>query len=83
MGDLSGLKTREDFKNRYTKAYPNEKPGAAPVNAGQLFRFVHEMKVGDAILLRRSHTHGISLGWVKGSTAIIPGSTPPFRSSAR
>jgi predicted Mrr-cat superfamily restriction endonuclease len=27
IGDLSGLKTREDFKNRYAKVYPPRKSG--------------------------------------------------------
>jgi restriction system protein len=66
VGDLSDLRTREDFKSRYARTYPNEKTGAIRVNAGQLFRFIHEMKVGDAILLRRSRTREISLGWVDG-----------------
>lgn len=40
MGDLSHFKTREDFKKRYEEVYPDVKPGAIPVSAGQLFRFV-------------------------------------------
>jgi restriction system protein len=31
------------------KTYPDAKPGAIPTNAGQLFRFVHEMQVGDLV----------------------------------
>jgi len=30
-----------------TLFYPEKKAGAIPVNAGQLFRFVHEAKSGD------------------------------------
>jgi restriction system protein len=78
IGDLSGLKTREDFKSRYAKVYPTEKAGAVPVQAGQLFRFVHEMKVGDAILLRRTHTREISLGWVKGEYEYNPNLDPTY-----
>jgi restriction system protein len=50
MGDLSRLKAdREVFKNAIIATYPNKKPGAVPNNAGQLFRFVHEMEVGDLV----------------------------------
>lgn len=78
IGDLSGLKTREDFKGRYAKVYPTEKAGAIPVQAGQLFRFIHDMKVGDAILLRRARTREISLGWVKGEYEYNPKLDPTF-----
>src|ERR1035441_8278098 len=44
MGNLSSLKDRDAFKEAVAKAYPESKPGAIPNNAGQLFRFVHEMK---------------------------------------
>jgi restriction system protein len=50
MGDLSAFKTRADFNKRYEEVYPNVKPAAIPVSAGQLFRFVHEMKVGDIVI---------------------------------
>jgi len=47
MGDLSALKPdRNAFKARVAEVYPDAKPGATPNNAGQLFRFVHEMKPG-------------------------------------
>jgi predicted Mrr-cat superfamily restriction endonuclease len=36
MGDLSPLRTRADFKRRYEEVYPDVKPAAIPVSAGQL-----------------------------------------------
>ena len=51
MGDLAALKPdRDAFKARVVEVYPEKKPGAIPNNAGQLFRFVHEMKVGDIVV---------------------------------
>ena len=51
MGDLSALKPdRDAFKARVASVYPEAKPGAIPNNAGQLFRFVHEMKLGDFVV---------------------------------
>src|SRR2546430_16596788 len=51
MGDLGKLRAdREAFKAKVAEAYPRKKPGAIPNNAGQLFRFVHEMKTGDVVV---------------------------------
>jgi len=42
IGDLSQLQAdRESFKHKMKQAYPDKKPGAIPVDAGQLFRPVH------------------------------------------
>jgi len=50
LGDLSKLAAdRDAFKAGVAKAYPDDKAGAIPVNAGQLFRFVHEIKTGDIL----------------------------------
>lgn len=50
VGDLSSLKTREDFSRAVTKAYPDFKPGKIINSAGQLHRFVREIKVNDRVL---------------------------------
>lgn len=45
MGDLGALTPdREAFKAQLAQAYPDTKAGAIPVNAGQMFRFMHEME---------------------------------------
>lgn len=50
IGNLSAIAAdREAFKAAIANAFPDAKPGAIPTNAGQLFRFVHEMKVGDLV----------------------------------
>ena len=50
-GDLGALAAdREAFKAKLAQVYPDKKPGAVPVNAGQLFRFVHEMRIGDIVV---------------------------------
>ena len=67
MGDLTLLgEDREAFKARVAEIYPEKKPGAIPNNAGQLFRFVHEMKVGDNIVYPSKRDHQIHLGIVEG-----------------
>lgn len=67
MGDLSLLKpTREAFKEAYIKAYPNSKKGAVANGAGMLFRFVHELKVGDYIIYPSRINREINIGIVEG-----------------
>ena len=47
MGDSGPIKSdREALKEKLARVYPEKKPGAMPVDAGQLYRFAHEMKNG-------------------------------------
>ncbi|MCA9028876.1 MAG: restriction endonuclease [Planctomycetaceae bacterium] len=78
MGDLSKLgATRDDFKEAVAAAYPQKKPGAIPNNAGQLFRFVHEMKEGDIVCYPSKADRQIHIGRISGGyvyrTDIEPG----------
>src|SRR5215470_5196095 len=51
ISDLSKLTAdREAFKKIVAETYPDAKPGVIPNYAGQLFRFVHEMKIGDFVI---------------------------------
>ncbi len=66
LGDLSKIDaTREAFKARLISTY-NSKPGAVPVNAGVLFRFVHEMKAGDLIVYPSKPNRMVNLGTIEG-----------------
>jgi len=67
IGDLAKLQPdRDAFKAAVAKAYPDKKPGAIPNNAGQLFRFVHEMKTGDLVAYPSKRDRQIHLGRVEG-----------------
>jgi restriction system protein len=73
VGDLSKIQPdREDFKARVVKAYPNDKPGSIPVSAGQLFRFLHEMKPGDMVLYPSKHDRIIHIGRIEGNYQYAP-----------
>ncbi|WP_316398027.1 restriction endonuclease [Bradyrhizobium sp. 33ap4] len=73
MGDLGVLAAdREAFKAKVAQAYPEKKPGAWPVNAGQLFRFVHEMKAGDIIVYPSKRDRQIHIGKVQGDYKYDP-----------
>jgi restriction system protein len=66
-GDLSQLDaTREAFKERIEATYPQMKPGAIPGSAGQLFRFMHEMKKGDLVIYPSKRDRQIHIGRITG-----------------
>jgi len=74
VGDLAALKPdREAFKAAVAKAYPEGKPGAIPVSAGQIFRFVHEMKAGDIVVYPSKRDRTINIGRVEGAYQYAPG----------
>lgn len=67
MKDLSVLvPTREAFKATLTVAYPHYKAGRIPGSAGQLFRFVHEMKPGDIAIYPSKRDRRVHLGKICG-----------------
>ena len=67
LGDLSSLgKNRDALKKKLAEVYPDMKPGAIPVAAGQLFRFVNEMKAGDIIAYPSKANRRIYLGRLVG-----------------
>jgi len=68
MGDLSKLApNREAFKDKCRIVYPKAKTGAIPINAGQQFRFVYEMKPGDYVLYSSKIQKKIYIGEVIGN----------------
>tara|TARA_B110000008_G_scaffold33462_1_gene29682 strand:+ start:761 stop:1780 length:1020 start_codon:yes stop_codon:yes gene_type:complete len=73
MGDLSQLASnRKAFKAAVTKTYPKKKLGAIPNNAGQLFRFLHEMKIGDLVVFPNKSTRKLHLGRIIGDYEYLP-----------
>jgi restriction system protein len=79
MGDLGHLKpTREAFRAAVIKAYPSAKPGAIPNSTGQIFRFVHEMRIGDLILYPSKIDRRVHIGVIDGPYAYFPESKQGF-----
>ena len=50
LDNVSDLNTREQFKQRYRDANPEDSPGRVAVNAGQVYRFAREIQQGDYVL---------------------------------
>ncbi|MEM8864198.1 MAG: restriction endonuclease [Planctomycetota bacterium] len=77
--DLTKLgSNREAFKAAVSEAYPNKKPGAIPNNAGQLFRFCHEMAVGDYIAYPSKRDRMIHLGEITGDYSYATDGEPGY-----
>lgn len=74
LGDLGDLgDDRDDLKLRLAAAYPTAKPGAIPVWAGLIWRFVKEMQVGDFVLSPRKADRTINFGVVDSEFYVEPG----------
>lgn len=79
VGNLETLPaTRDAFKARLIQYYPDKKPGAVPVEAGQLFRFIHEMADGDLVVYPSSVDRQIHIGQVTGPYEFHPEPQPEY-----
>jgi len=67
LGDLQKIPAnREAFKAAIKVAHPDTKPGSIPVQAGVLFRFLHEVRPGDLIVYPSKVDRMVNLGEVSG-----------------
>lgn len=67
VGDLTKIPpNREAFKQAVSTAYPDKKPGAIPVDAGTLFKFVNVIKAGDLVVYPSKSDRMVNIGRFKG-----------------
>lgn len=68
MGDVTSLPPdREAFKTRLMEVRPDRKRGYYPNAAGQIYRFIHEAKIGDLIVYPSKRDRQIHIGEITGS----------------
>jgi restriction system protein len=72
LGDMTPLKTREDFVHAVEGAYPSAKKGQIAVSAGQAFRFAREIKVGDSVITYDSSARVYLVGVIVGNYEYSP-----------
>jgi restriction system protein len=82
LGNLKDLgPTREDFKKKYAQVFAEaakKKPGTVPTSAGQLFRFAHEMAIGDHVVYPSKHTKTVHIGRITGEYYYDASIEPPY-----
>lgn len=67
LGDLSGIEIDRDLlKRRLAETYPTAKPGAIPVWAGVIYRFIAEMQIGDYVISPNKADRTLNFGIVEG-----------------
>ena len=73
MGDLSLIQANRDFfKEKYTETYPNAKKGSVATGAGMLYRFAHEVEIGDYVVFPSKIDHQINIGVIEGGYEYHP-----------
>lgn len=73
MGDLGKLgSSREDFRAKYVRVYPKVSKGSVGNGVGMLYRFVHEVQVGDYVVFPSKSDRQINLGVVKSGYLYEP-----------
>ena len=73
FGDLNKVEdSREAFKKHYQKSYPKGKKGAVGTCSGMLYRFIHEIKIGDYIVYPSKTDRMINIGIVEGEYTYNP-----------
>ncbi len=73
VGDLSKIKAdREEFKKKVALVYPGSKPRTIITYAGELYRFVHEIKTGDYAVFPSKRDRQVHIGVVDGEYKYDP-----------
>ena len=68
MGDLSAIEdNREAFKAKYQSVYPDAKKGSIPTASGMLYRFCHDVQIGDYIVFPSKKDRMVNIGEVTGN----------------
>ena len=73
IGDLSKIAPdRDAFKKKYTETYPDAKKMGIATSAGMLYRFAHEVQIGDYIVFPSKINREINIGTVESNYIYEP-----------
>lgn len=76
MGDLSTIPAeRESFREKYAAAFPDSKKGNIATSSGMLYRFAHEMQIGDYVVFPSKSDRMENIGVVEGDYQFVPDAT--------
>lgn len=67
LGDLSKLPSdREVIKEKVSESFPQKKSGGVSMDAGVIYRFVHQVSVGDYVIYPSKHDRLVNIGKFTG-----------------
>lgn len=73
LGDLSLIQADHDaFKEKYMEVYPDAKKGSIANGAGMLYRFAHEVEIGDYVVFPSKIDRQINIGVIEGGYEYHP-----------
>ena len=73
MGDLRKIEaSRDAFKTKYSQVFPDAKKGSIATGAGMLYRFCHEVQVGDFVIFPSKSNREVNIGVVEGDYTYDP-----------
>lgn len=79
MGDLGKIApNREAFKAALVAAYPDKKPGAVPVDAGSMFKFLHVIQAGDIVIYPSKFDRMVNIGRFMGEAFHVEGDADEY-----
>jgi restriction system protein len=78
VGDMTPLKTREQFTKAVQRGYPGARKMQVAISAGQAYRFVREMKPGDRVLTYDLGQREYLVGTITTDYAYKPTADHPF-----
>ena len=78
LGDITTFEKRSELVSKIQEAYPEYKKHKSANSAGQVFRFLKEIKIGDHILTYDPGTRSYYLGEVVGEYEYKPSLLPAF-----
>ena len=72
-GDLSKIAPdRESFREKMYECYPEASKQSIATQTGQLYRYVHEMQVGDYVIFPSKSNRMINIGMVESEYFYYP-----------
>jgi restriction system protein len=72
VGDMSALKTRDQFTKAVDKTYPRSRKMQVATSAAQALRFIREMKPGDRVLTHDPSKREYLVGPIEGEYTYRP-----------
>lgn len=82
MGPLHELRSREEFVKAVERIYPAAKKFSNAIAAGQMYRFVREVKVGDSVITYNPAERAYLVGTIASEyqhSSTAPGEQPNLR----